>query len=82
MQMLTVSVIRHNHAVDRLISQISDGLRECISLSEGFEGQRTLFARAKQTERVLNAALKMISQNKMQLWMIDDAAIADSDNGR
>ena len=72
---MTVNVIKHNQAIDKLIKEMLNGLRDCLAISKDFEGQRMLFSRAKMQERVLNAALKMISQNKLQLWMIDDSAL-------
>ncbi len=76
---LTVQIIKYKHATDKMTAQLLDCLRECIGLSKSFEGQRMLFARAKMQERVMNAALKAMSQNGLQLWMIDDHALEDEE---
>ena len=76
---MSVKIIQHNQVITKVIRQMAEALAECERNSAAFNGQRVLLARAKMQERVLNSALRMMEQNKMQFWMIDDAAL-ENDN--
>ena len=74
---MTVSIIQHNQVISKVIRQMAEALAECERNSAAFDGQRMLLARVKMQERVLNSALRMMEQNKIQFWMIDDAALEE-----
>ena len=74
---MTVGVIQYNHAIDKMMQGMGEALRACRALSEKFGTQRELLARARMNERVINSSLKMMANNKLQLWMIDDRGLEE-----
>lgn len=74
---LSVSVIQYNHAIDRMMGKMEEALRECRALAAKFASQRELSARSKMTDRVINSSLKMVANNRLQLWMIDDRGLEE-----
>ena len=74
---MSVSVIQYNHAIDKMMQGMGDALRACRALSEKFGTQRELLARTRMNERVINSSLKMVANNKLQLWMIDDRGLEE-----
>lgn len=72
-EQLTVNVIQYNHIIQRLKRNILQSMNQCQKLSgQLFQNQRELSARKRMTNRVLNSTLKMLDNNKLQLWMIDE----------
>lgn len=70
---LTVNVIQYNHIIQRLKKNILQSMNQCQKSSgQLFQNQRELSARKRMTNRVLNSTLKMLDNNKLQLWMIDE----------
>lgn len=77
-QQLTVDVIQYNHIMQKLKRSIVQSLGACNDISQkSFTNQRNLIARKMMSERVLNAALKMIDNNKLYLWMIDEQSLKE-----
>ena len=74
---MTVKVIQYNHAIDGIISSINGAFAKAQEISVGFGNQRELLSRSRMTERVIGASLKMLSNNKLQLWMINDREIEE-----
>lgn len=74
---MSVSVIQYNHAIDKMMQSMGDALKACHALSERFGTQRELLARTRMNERVINSSLKMVANNKLQLWMIDDRGLEE-----
>lgn len=74
---MTVKVIQYNRAIDEVVSNINNALAKARGISAGFGNQRELLARSRMAERVINASLKMLSSNKLQLWMINDREIEE-----
>ena len=80
---LSVSLIQHNKATEKLVKSLEEALVACKELSVKFGNQRELLARSRMTERVINSSLKMIANNKLQLWMINDREIEEGlEDGR
>lgn len=71
---LTVQIIQYNHKIERLLQEMSKMIKECSDMEgdNSFLTQRELVSRNKMNIRVINSAIKMIDNNKLQLWMIDD----------
>lgn len=78
-EQLTVDVIQYNHIMQKLKTNILQSLVLCNNISEkpSFMNQRDLIARKRMSERVLNATLKMIDNNKLYLWMIDEQSLKE-----
>lgn len=74
---MSVSVIQYNHAIDKMMQGMGEAMRMCRALSEKFGTQRELMARTRMNERVMNSSLKMLANNKLQLWMIDDRGLEE-----
>lgn len=75
---LTVDIIQYNHKIEKLLQQMSLMIHECDNIDKSkFVFQRELLSRNRMNMRVINSAIKMIHDNKLQLWMIDDKAIED-----
>lgn len=74
---MSVNVIQYNHAIDKMMHGMGEAMRMCRALSEKFGTQRELMARARMNERVMNSSLKMLANNKLQLWMIDDRGLEE-----
>lgn len=75
-QELTVDIIRYNRVIDDLKKNIIKSINLCNDISEKtFGSQRELIARKRMNERVLVSALKMIENNQLYLWMIDEVAL-------
>ena len=74
---MSVTVIQYNHAIDKMMQGMSDALKACKALSAQFGTQRELMARTRMNERVINSSLKMVANNKLQLWMIDDRGLEE-----
>jgi len=74
---LSVMVIKHNKATEKLLQDLQAALVACRTLSTQFGNQRELLARSRMTERVINSSLKMIASNKLALWMINEKEIEE-----
>ena len=74
-EQLTVKIIQINHAVDKNKKELSDLMLLCNKSLKDFDDQRQLRARIQMIQRVLNATLKMLDSNKLELWMIDENII-------
>ena len=74
---LTVAVIRHNKAMEKLARSLDEALRACKEDMARFGNQRELLARSRMSERVINSSLKMIEGHRLQLWMINDREIEE-----
>lgn len=74
---MSVNVIQYNHAIDKMMQSMGEAMRMCRALSEKFGTQRELMARARMNERVMNSSLKMLANNRLQLWMIDDRGLEE-----
>lgn len=74
---MTVKVIQYNHVIDEVASSINSAIAKAQKISVDFGNQRELLSRSRMTERVIGASLKMLSNNKLQLWMINDREIEE-----
>lgn len=74
---ISVNLIQHNKATEKLVKSLEEALASCRALSVKFGNQRELLARSRMTERVINSSLKMISSNRLALWMINDREIEE-----
>lgn len=75
-EQLTVNVIQYNHIIEKLKKSILQSVSNCELISKKhFNNQRELIARKRMTQRVLNSTLKMLDNNKLYLWMIDEEII-------
>ena len=74
---VAASVLQYNHIIVRLMNQVSDGLKAIAGFSVEMDGQRELQMRMAMTARAMNSTLRLLSQGKLQLWMIDEQAISD-----
>lgn len=72
---LTVSVIQCNKLLNNMQKQLADCYKKCSAISQGFENQTELVARCNMVLRLLTSCTKMIGQQKMQLWMINEDEI-------
>lgn len=74
---ITVSLLRQNQAIDRLVKQIEGTMAECQSLSKTYGSQRELLTRTAMMMRVMHSAAGMLVNNKLKLWMIDENALGE-----
>lgn len=72
---VSVGLLRYNHVIAKVTNQLNDALKAVSELSPEFNGQRELQMRSQMALRVMNSALRMLVQNKLQLWMIDDDSL-------
>lgn len=77
-QELTIDIIQYNHKMDNLLKQMALMMQECDKIDKlKFTFQRELLSRNKMNMRVINSAIKMIDNNKLQLWMIDENVLEE-----
>lgn len=74
---LSVNIIQYNHKIKDILQRMSVMIQECIDSDKSFNGQRELLSRNKMNIRVLNSAIKMLDNNQLQLWMIDDKSLEE-----
>ena len=74
---LTVNIIQYNHKIEKLLQDMSAMIQECINIDSAFNGQRELSSRNKMNIRVINSAIKMMDNNKLRLWMINEKELED-----
>lgn len=74
---LTVNIIQYNHKLERLLQEMSKTIQECINIDSLFLNQRELSSRNKMNIRVINSAIKMLDNNKIKLYMIDDKSLEE-----
>ena len=77
---ITVSVLKHNQAMKQLVDSMNAALTACKETLSKLTNQRELIARTKMTERVLNSSIRLMTGNKLQLWMIDERGIEEEMN--
>jgi hypothetical protein len=64
--------------MESLLQQMALMIQECDKIDKSkFSFQRELLSRNRMNIRVINSAIKMMDNNKLQLWMIDDNAIVE-----
>lgn len=71
----TVNIIKYNRNIGNLLSELKNGLNMIVSERKKLENHRDISARIKMTERVISSTIKLISQNKLQFFMIDENAL-------
>ena len=74
---MSIDVIQYNHVMKKLIGEMEKSLDACKQYVSKFGNQRQLVVRSKMTERVISSAIRLLSNNKLQLWMIDDKQIEE-----
>ena len=74
---ISVNLIQYNKATEKIVKSLEEALVACKALSSKFGNQRELLARSRMTERVIVSSLKMIANNKLALWMINDREIEE-----
>lgn len=72
---LTVSIIQCNKLLNSMQKQLADCYKQCNSICQGFQSQPELTTRCNMILRLLVSCTKMLGQQKMQLWMINEDAI-------
>jgi hypothetical protein len=71
-ELMTVNVIQHNKVFDKLRNQLKDALIVANTDNEKFINQRELYMRNKMLERTLASCLRLVEQNRLQFYMIDE----------
>lgn len=74
---LTVDIIQYNHKIEKLLQEMSKMIKDCMNIDSKFVNQRELLSRNKMNIRVINSAIKMLDNNKIKLYMIDDKFLED-----
>lgn len=74
---LSVQIIQYNHKIKDVLQKMSVMIQECMDSDKSFVGQRELLSRNKMNIRVLNSAIKMLDNNQLQLWMIDEKTLEE-----
>ena len=72
---IAVNIMQYNVAMKKLIDKMNDTLECWKGLAGKFRNQRGLAARWRMSERVVNSSIRLLSGNKMQVWMINDDEI-------
>ena len=72
---LTISVIQCNKLLNNMQKQLADCYKQCNVFLQGFQSQPELTTRCNMVLRLLTSCTKMLGQQKMQLWMINEDAI-------
>ena len=74
---LTVDIIQYNHKIEKVLQEMSKMIKDCMNIDSKFVNQRELLSRNKMNIRVINSAIKMLDNNKIKLYMIDDKSLED-----
>ena len=74
---ISVNLIQYNKATEKIVKSLEEARVACKALSPKFGNQRELLARSRMTERVIVSSLKMIANNRLALWMINDREIEE-----
>ena len=72
---ITVSVLKGNHLLNKMQKELADCYKQYGLLMQSMENQGELLSRCNMVQRLLMACAKMLGQQKMQLWMINDEEI-------
>lgn len=74
-ELMTVDIIKHNRVFDKLANQLKDALVTAGNDNKTFANQRELYMRNKMLERTVLSCLKLLEQNRLQFYMIDENAL-------
>lgn len=78
-QDISVEVIRQNQLCDDLMKRADAALAQSDARARKLAGQREIVTRINMTARTLRTLIRLLAQNRLQLWMIDDNAINDEE---
>lgn len=79
-EVMTVNIIKHNRTFDRLTTQLKEALVVASNDSNTFADQRELYMRNKMLERTVASCLRLIEQNRLQFYMIDENSLNIEEN--
>lgn len=74
-ELMTVNVIRHNRTFDRLTNQLKEALAVAEKDENTFQNQRELYMRNKMLTRTVASCLRLVEQNRLQFYMIDENSL-------
>lgn len=74
-ELVTVDIIKHNKVFNKLINQLKEALVVAENDSKTFANQRELYMRNKMLERTIASCLRLIEQNRLQFYMIDENSL-------
>jgi len=78
-QDVSVEVIRQNQLCDDLMRRADAALAQSEARAKKLAGQREIAARIGVVSRTLRTVVRILAQNRLQLWMIDDDAIENDE---
>ena len=74
-ELVTVDIIKHNKVFNKLTNQLKEALVVAENDSKTFANQRELYMRNKMLERTIASCLRLIEQNRLQFYMIDENSL-------
>lgn len=74
-ELMTVNVIKHNRAFDKLSNQLKEALSVAENDEKTFQNQRELYMRNKMLTRTIISCLRLVEQNRLQFYMIDENSL-------
>ena len=74
-ELMTVNVIKHNRAFDKLSNQLKEALFVAENDEKIFQNQRELYMRNKMLTRTIISCLRLVEQNRLQFYMIDENSL-------
>lgn len=74
-ELMTVNVIKHNRAFDKLSNQLKEALFVAENDEKTFQNQRELYMRNKMLTRTIISCLRLVEQNRLQFYMIDENSL-------
>jgi len=69
---LTVKIIQHNKIFDKLAKDMQSAICKAVESEKDFANQRELYMRTKMLERIISSGVKLMKQNRLQLYMISE----------
>lgn len=74
-ELMTVNVIKHNRVFDKLSNQLKEALFVAENDEKTFQNQRELYMRNKMLTRTIISCLRLVEQNRLQFYMIDENSL-------
>lgn len=74
-ELMTVNVIKHNRVFDKLSNQLKEALFVAENDEKIFQNQRELYMRNKMLTRTIISCLRLVEQNRLQFYMIDENSL-------
>lgn len=79
-EVVTVNIIKYNRSIGKLSDALQSGLKAFRQAEHDLGEHADLYNRIKMTERVVVSAMRMIAQNKLQFFMIDENVLFKGDD--